>query len=79
VRLTLSIDARTARRLRIGTSIGSATAKLSRAGAASVTLRLTSAAKRALKRSRNVKVTVRATATDAAGNRASARRTLTLR
>ncbi|MEA2288208.1 MAG: thermitase, partial [Solirubrobacteraceae bacterium] len=32
VRLTLSIDARTARRLRIGTSIGSATAKLSRAG-----------------------------------------------
>ncbi|MEA2324725.1 MAG: serine protease [Solirubrobacteraceae bacterium] len=79
IRLTLRVDARTARRLRIATTIGSGTATLTRAGTASVTVRLTSTAKRALKRSRNVKVTLAGTATDLAGNRSAASGRLTLR
>ncbi|MEA2228756.1 MAG: large repetitive protein [Solirubrobacteraceae bacterium] len=79
IRITLRIDPRTARRLRIATTIASGTATLTRAGTASVTIRLSTKAKRALKRSRDVKVTLTGTATDLAGNRSAASGRMTLR
>jgi subtilisin family serine protease len=79
IRLTLRIDARTAKRLRIARAVGSASVTLTTAGAKAVTVRLTSSARRALARARNVKAAVSATATDAAGNRSSTSRRVTLR
>jgi subtilisin family serine protease len=74
VRFELRLDGRTAKRLHLSksstaaVSIGTAGATLTQAGTKAATLRLTSAAKRALARLRTVKVALRATATDAAGN-----------
>jgi subtilisin family serine protease len=79
IRLRLSIDQRVAKRLRIPRSIGSGSIMLTGAGSKAVTVRLTSKARRALARARNVKATLSATATDAAGNRSSMSRRLTLR
>jgi subtilisin family serine protease len=73
VRFDLRVDGRTAKRLHLSKTaaavqIGTGSATLTTAGKKAATLRLTSAAKRALARVRNVKVALRATATDAAGN-----------
>jgi subtilisin family serine protease len=83
LRVELRLAGRTAKRLRLtrGTAavrIASGRASAGRAGATWVTLRLTSRAKRALARVRSVKATLRATATDAAGNRRTRSRTVTL-
>jgi hypothetical protein len=84
VRVELRVDRRTARKLhlkatRSGVRIATGTVRVTRAGTARVTLRLTSAAKRALRRVRRVRATLAATATDAAGNRSARSRTLTIR
>ena len=84
VRLELRLDRRTAKRLHLRSAtatvrIATGSAAFARPGSAKVTLRLTSKAKRALARARNVKATLVATASDAAGNRATRTRTLTLR
>jgi subtilisin family serine protease len=79
IRLTLSIDARTAKRLRIGRAIGSGSVILAGSGTKSVAVRLTSNARRALARARNIRATLAATATDAAGNRSSVSLPFTLR
>jgi subtilisin family serine protease len=74
VRFDLRVDGRTAKRLHLSKTgaavvqIGTGSATVTKAGKKAATLRLTSAAKRALARVRNVKVALRATATDAAGN-----------
>jgi hypothetical protein len=83
VRFELRVDARTAKRLRLGrgtTAVRIATgrATLTSAGTKRATLRLTAKAKRALARVPRLRATVRATATDAAGNARTRGRTVTL-
>jgi subtilisin family serine protease len=84
VRFELRIDGKTAKRLRLAKStkaavrIATGGAKLTGAGTKAGTLRLTAAAKRALARVGSVKVTLRATARDAAGNARTASRAVTL-
>ena len=74
VRVELRVDGRTAKRLHLAKTsaaavrIGTGSATLTKAGTKAAPLRLTSAAKRALARVRTLKVALRATATDAAGN-----------
>src|SRR3954447_6375114 len=74
VRFELRLDGRTAKKLHLAKSsanavrIGTGSVRLTAAGTKAGTLKLTSAAKRALGGLRSVKVTLRATATDAAGN-----------
>jgi subtilisin family serine protease len=79
----LRVDARTAKRLRLGRGtaavrIATGRAALTSAGTKRATLRLTAKAKRALARVRRLRATVRATATDAAGNARTRGRTFTL-
>jgi subtilisin family serine protease len=84
VRFELRLDGRTAKRLHVANTsaaavrIATGSATVTRAGTKAATLRLTSAAKRALARVRSVKVTLRATATDAAGNVRARSRTVTV-
>src|SRR4051794_19442099 len=84
VRFELRVDGRTAKKLRLAKStkkpvrIGTGSARLTAAGTKAGPLKLTSAAKRALGRLRSVKVTLRATATDAAGNARTRSRTVTV-
>jgi len=84
VRFELRLAGRTAKRLHLAKStpaavrIGSGTATLTKAGTKRGTVRLTSAAKRALARVLSLKVMLRATATDAAGNARTRSRTVTL-
>ena len=71
LRVELRADARTAKKLHLGTravTIATGTSSLTKAGRASVTVRVSATVKRALARLRSVKVSLRATATDAAGN-----------
>ena len=74
VRFELRVDGRTAKRLHLAKTsaaavrIATGSATLTKAGTKAATLRLTRAAKRALARVPSVKVALRATATDAAGN-----------
>jgi subtilisin family serine protease len=84
VRVDVRLDARTAKKLHLkasktGVRIATGRATATRAGKTNVTLKLTSAAKRALARVRSVKATLTATATDAAGNRGARSRTLTIK
>jgi hypothetical protein len=82
VRVEVRLDARTAKKLHLKagkTGVRIATGSASATGTATVKLKLTSAAKRALARVRSVKATVTATATDAAGNRGTRSRKLTIR
>jgi thermitase len=82
LRVDVRLDARTAKTLHLTSAksgVRIATGSATGAGAATVTLKLTSAAKRALARVRSVKATVTATATDAAGNRGTRSRTLTIK
>jgi subtilase family protein len=84
VKVEIRLDARTAKKLHIkagrsGVRIATGSASAGGAGSSTVTLKLTSTAKRALARIRSVKATVKATATDAAGNHGTRSRTLTIR
>src|SRR4051794_22136707 len=84
VRVDVRLDARIAKKLHLkasksGVRIATGRATATRAGATSVTLKLTSAAKRALARVRSVKATLTATATDAAANRGARSRTLMIK
>jgi hypothetical protein len=74
VGVELIVDARTARKLRLATRIGRKTANVA-ARTTRITVPLDRAAKRRLKSARSVKLRVRITARDGAGNRA---RTLTV-
>jgi subtilisin family serine protease len=84
VRFELRLDGRTAKKLHLAKSsakavrIATGSATLTSAGTKAGTLTLTSAAKRTLARVRSVKVTLRATATDAAGNARTRSRTVTI-
>jgi subtilisin family serine protease len=83
LRVELRVDARTARKLHLTTrssavTIATGTASLTKAGRVSVTVRVSARAKRALARLRSVKVSLRATATDAAGNGRTRAKTLTI-
>jgi Subtilase family len=84
VRFELRLDGRTAKRLHLAKStraavrIATGRATLTKAGTKAGTVRLTSAAKRALARVRSLKVTLRATATDAVGNARTRSATVTL-
>jgi hypothetical protein len=83
LRVELRVDARTARKLHVTTrssavTIATGTASLTKAGRISVTVRVSAKAKRALTRLRSVKVSLRATATDAVGNGRTRAKTLTL-
>jgi len=84
VRVDVRLDAGTAKKLHLkatatGVRIATGSARTTGAGATSVTLKLTSAAKRAVARVRSVKATVTAAATDAAGNRRARSRTLSIK
>src|SRR3954470_6141658 len=84
VRVDVRLDAGTAKKLHLkatatGVRIATGSARTTGAGATSVTLKLTSAAKRAVARVRSVKATVTAAATDAAGNRRVRSRTLSIK
>ena len=84
VRFELRLDGRTAKRLHLtkrpsaAVRIATGRATLTTAGTKAGQLRLTSAAKRALARVRSLKATLRATATDAAGNARTRSATVTL-
>jgi large repetitive protein len=83
VRVELRIDRRTAKRLHLAADsstvvIATGSATLTKAGTKSVTVRLSSKAKRALKSVRTLKATLRATATDAAGNHRTRSTTVTI-
>src|SRR3954451_1878054 len=84
VLVEVRLDARTAKKLHLkatttGVRIATGHATITGPGTTSVTLKLTSAAKRALARAAGVKATLTATATDAAGNRGARGRTLTIK
>src|SRR3954454_1329202 len=84
VLVEVRLDARTAKKLHLkatttGVRIATGRATITGPGTTSVTLKLTSAAKRALARAAGVKATLTATATDAAGNRGARGRTLTIK
>jgi hypothetical protein len=78
--LTLQIDKRTARRLKISRTIGRATGARLAAGKFAVTVKLSRKTARKLAKLRSLKLSLALTAADAAGNRAPAvKRSLTLR
>src|SRR3954454_8643363 len=84
VLVEVRLDARTAKKLHLkatttGVRIATGRATATSAGTTTVTLKLTSAAKRGLARAGSVKATLTATATDAAGNRGARGRTLTIK
>ncbi len=81
VAATLTVDARTARRLGTGRRVGSVSRTLARAGPATVTVRLSARALRALRR-RHVRVqraTLRVTVSEADGDRRVVSRAVRLR
>jgi subtilisin family serine protease len=83
VRVELRVDGRTARKLRLTTrastvTVATGSGSLPRAGRTSVTVRVSARAKRALANVRSLKVSLRAAATDVAGNGRTRSRTLTL-
>ena len=76
--VTVSVDAKTARKLHIKREVGSASAAVS-AGKLNLTVKLTAKARRALKKTRKVRLTVSAVVTDAAGNAGRYSTTVTLK
>jgi sugar lactone lactonase YvrE len=73
VTIAVTVDKRTARNLRLGkaaTVIGRASVKAAATGTATVRVKLTSKARKALHRAHSVRVIVKLTVTDAAGNAA---------
>ena len=81
LKVQLVVDKKTAKKLKLGkkaTVVGTLTRSLS--GSAKFKLKLTGKAKKRLKKARSVKLSVRAVATDAAGNAGSLTvRTLTVK
>jgi Ca2+-binding RTX toxin-like protein len=80
-RATASVDARAARRLRLGrraTKVASGTTALASAGNGALVLKLTAKAKWRLKRARRVKLTLAVAITDGGGRTTSAGGSLTL-
>jgi hypothetical protein len=83
VRIDVTVDGRTAKRLRLAkrataVRVAAGTATVAKGARASASVRFTAKAKRALRRVRTVKAAVRVTATDAAGNARTSSRSLTL-
>ena len=80
LKLQLVIDKKTAKKLKLGkkpTVIGTLTRSL--AGSAKLKIKLTGKAKKRLKKAKSVKLSVRAVATDPAGNAAAVVKTVTLK
>jgi subtilisin family serine protease len=79
VAVQLRVDARTAKKLRLSSrTIATGSATLAASGAKKVTVKASAKVRRALRRLRTLKVTLAATATDAAGNGRTRSRALTL-
>jgi len=81
LRAELTVDARTAKRLKLSrrtVRVGTGTATGSPSAARSILVRFTARARRALRGAGSIRTTVRVTATDAAGNRRTSTRRLTL-
>ncbi|HEX2103092.1 MAG TPA: S8 family peptidase [Solirubrobacteraceae bacterium] len=83
VRVAVTVDARTAKRLGLSkraakVRVATGTATIAKGTRKSVTVRFTAKAKRVLRRTRRVRTAVRVTATDAAGNARTRARGLTL-
>jgi hypothetical protein len=76
--VTVSVDAKTARKLHIKREVGRASAAV-RAGKLELTVKLAAKARKAFKKLRKVKLTVHAVVTDAAGNAAPLTTTVTLK
>jgi hypothetical protein len=83
VRVELRLPGKVAKRLRLSRGksvvVGRATATLAAGGTSTVVVKLSKKARRALKRLRRARVGLLVTATDAAGNAASAARWISLR
>ena len=77
--LTLQIDKRTARRLKLSRTIGRAKGARIAAGRFTVTVKLSRKTARKLARLRSLKLSIALTAADAAGNRSAMKRSLTLK
>ena len=67
--LTISLDAKNAKKYKLSRSIGKGSTNFTAAGNKAVTLKLSSKARKAFKKLRQMKVTVTAVVTDAAGNK----------
>ena len=79
VAVQLRVDARTAKKLHLSSrTIATGSATLTASGAKKVTVKPSAKVRRALRRLRTLKVTLAATATDAAGNGRTRSRALTL-
>jgi hypothetical protein len=76
--VTVSVDAKTARKLHTKRVVGSASAAV-RAGKLDLTVKLTAKARKALKKASKVRLTVSAVVTDAAGNAGRYSTTVTLK
>ena len=76
--VTVTVDAATARKLHLKREVGRASADV-RAGKLELTVKLTAKARKAIKKLRKVRLTVRAVVTDAAGNPATRSMTVTLK
>ena len=80
VSVTLSVDAATRRRYKLGNArIGTATKRLTKAGAGSLKIKVPRATQRKLARARSLKLTFDATATDSAGQTGAHSAKLTLK
>jgi hypothetical protein len=76
----LVLTAKVAKRLHVARAIGKGSGAIAKAGKFTLTVKLTKKARKALKSTRSVKVTLQTTATDKAGNRAKTRsKALTLK
>ncbi|HWK29917.1 MAG TPA: Ig-like domain-containing protein [Solirubrobacter sp.] len=77
-RLTLTLDKKTARKLRINRTVGELAATLA-PGTRKLPIKLTTRARKALNKRKRVKLTLTAVVTDRAGNRTTKRLTVTLK
>ena len=66
------IDAKSAKKLKLKRNVAGGTAKLTAAGSKTVTVKLSGAAKKKLKKLKSLTLTVQATAVDSAGNQVAA-------
>jgi uncharacterized repeat protein (TIGR01451 family) len=79
IQAKLLIAQKLAKRLKLPTVVGRATATLTAAGTTNLVIKFTAKAKRKLAKLRSVRLTAELTAADAAGNAANTRRGVTLR
>lgn len=78
-KVALKLDRKTARRLRVRRKLAAGTARLPKAGKGTAKLKVRKATLRKLRRAKRVRATLTVRAADAAGNRARAKRKLSLR